>query len=109
MAVLFGQDEIDHGGRERTVDLFPMGKVNPAAISMKTGMTGATGLKISIVGSAGRHSLKNGHQHQSQRFAEIGDRAKVVLREDRMTAMEQCATQQRQQRQGQADPQSFAA
>ena len=44
---------------------FQWAKINPAAISMKTGMTGERGLKISIVGLAGRLVLENGHQHQS--------------------------------------------
>ena len=44
-----------------------------------------------------------------ERFAEIGDRAKIIVREDRMASMQQRAAQQRHQRQGQADPQSFAA
>ena len=70
---------------------FQWAKINPAAISMKTGMTGDRGLKISIVDSVVRWFLENGQKHQGQCFAEIGDRAKVMEREDRMAAMKQGA------------------
>ena len=40
-------------------------------------------------GTDGRHSLKGGQQDETKHLAELDDRAEVVVREYRMTSMEQ--------------------
>ena len=59
---------------------FQWAKTNPAAINRKTGMTGESGLKISIATKRFGRRSQRGEQDEAERFAELDHGAEIVGR-----------------------------
>ena len=57
---------------------FQWAKANPAAINRKTGMTGASGVKISIATKRIRRRSQRSEQDEAERLAELDHGAEIV-------------------------------